>query len=204
MTVTPVEFNDQRFRLLNKTAYFLGEKKRELRIVKPTGNELDRIIEEIRDSIETSEENDLIEEFEACNISFSATTSDEEKRVKLRSMLTECRKILRNYKLEYGFSPNEIDEIHSFGLFSTRNGVIHYRGHPIDIAGQPERLLYMFLTAPSHRLSCDAIMDLDGEGSGSPRRRVSILRNILRKCTNRNLLKVANYEAEHGYSLIIN
>lgn len=203
MTTTPVEFNDRRFQLLNTTAFFLGEKKRELRIVKPTGDDLKKIIREIRSSIVTSEENDLIEEYDDCVGNFNETMSDEEKRAKLRDMLLECRKILRDFKLEYGFAPGEVDEVHAYGLFSTRNGNIYYRGYPVDIAGQPERLLNMFLSTPGHRLPHYEIMNLDGEGSGSPRKRVSILRKILRKCSRRDLIKTANYEAERGYKLII-
>lgn len=202
MNITPVEFNDRRFQLLNTTAFFLGEKKRELRIIKPTGDVLEKIIREIRTSIDSSEENDLIEEFEVCIESINETASDEEKRAKLREMLAKCRRIIRNYKLEYGFAPGEADEFHAYGLFSIRNGGIYYRGYPTDISEQSERLLYMFLTAPGNRLSHDSIMNLDGDGSGSPRKRVSILRKKLEKCTGRNLIKTANYEAERGYKLI--
>ena len=203
MTRTPVEFNDRRFQLLNTTAFFLGEKKRELRIVKPTGDDLKKTIREICASIDASEENDLIEEYDACIENFDENTTDEEKRTKLREMLIECRRILRDFKLEYGFAPGEIDEVHAYGLFSTRNGNIYYRGYPVDIAGQPERLLNMFLSTPGHRLPHYEIMNLDGEGSGSPRKRVSTLRKILRKCSRRDLIKTANYEAERGYKLII-
>lgn len=111
-------------------------------------------------------------------------------------MLIECRRILRDFKLEYGFAPGEVDEVHAYGLFLTRNGNIYYRGYPVDIAGQPERLLNMFLSAPGHCLPHYEIMNLDGEGSGSPRKRVSALRKILRKCSRRDLIKTSNYEAE--------
>lgn len=202
MTVTPVGFNDYRFKLLNETAFFLGEKKREIRLTEPVGDELEAVIAEICNAINKSGENDLIEEYEVCIASFNETTSDEAKRAKLHVMLDECRRILRNFKLEYGFAPGKINKVHAYGLFSMRNDSIYYIGRYIDITGQPERLFRMFLEAPNHWLSQDEIMNLDGEGSGGPRKRVSILRAILRKYSKKNLLKSANYGAQRGYKLI--
>ena len=200
---TPFEFNNRRFQILNSTAFFLGEKKREIRIINPCGEDLECIIREIKNVIFASNENDLIEEFEICVKALDASLNDEEKCEKLHDMLDKCRKKLREYKLEYGFVPGEIDEAYAYGLFSIRNGNVYYKGRPVNISNQPEMLLKMFLKAPGQWLSHDEIMNLGGAGSGSPRRRVSVLRAKLREVAKADLIKPSSEGAGHGYRLKI-
>lgn len=193
--------NDKLLLSYEKLGSELGRKKKELAVCRYTGDDLIRFRKEVTGIVENVDENDIQEVYELALKKITGDTSDEDVGRIYYRMLDDMRAIIRRYKNELGQTISDIAnrEKHA-GLFTLRDNKIYYKNKAVELSGQSERLFYMFIEAPDHRLTTDAIERLDDKYDVAAQR-VSRLRSQLRKATGKDMIVSANKQAYRGYEL---